>query len=310
MSAVVFISHSSQDHHAAIKVCDALERRGIGCWLASRDIGPGENFQESIVHAIRSTRAMVLVFTGHANNSNEIKKEIALASQNGVVVIPLRLEDVLPSDAFLYELSTRQWIDAFEDWDRAIGRLADQIRVIAGEAVTAPATAPSVTHAARRQNRALLAAAGLAVVVVGAGLIYWFVAGASLRSPAASATAAAPAAVSDISGKWVTAPLANPYDPTIKTVLRFEFTQSGDALFGTVNEKSDTGTFPRNIRGGRVTGGSIAFFTEGETTGDGGKLEPMKEQYRGTLAGTAIEFIRQNDVASGGVAQKFTAKRQ
>ncbi|TMQ14500.1 MAG: toll/interleukin-1 receptor domain-containing protein [Deltaproteobacteria bacterium] len=82
MGALVFISHSSQDHGVAVSVCEALERRGVGCWLASRDISPGDNFQEAIVTAISSVRAMVLVFTGSANNSDEIKKEIALASHS------------------------------------------------------------------------------------------------------------------------------------------------------------------------------------------------------------------------------------
>src|SRR5579872_6214757 len=113
----VFISHSSRDRKIAQTISGALEHRGFRCWISSRDIGPGENFQEAIVHAIRRSRVMVLVFTGNANNSNEIKKEIALASQNGLAVIPLRVEDVMPSDAFLYELSTRQWVDAFDDWD-------------------------------------------------------------------------------------------------------------------------------------------------------------------------------------------------
>ena len=82
MQPFVFISHSSQDRRIAARVCEALERCGLACWHASRDIGPGENFQEEIVKAIRSARAMVLVFTGSANNSDEIKKEIALASQH------------------------------------------------------------------------------------------------------------------------------------------------------------------------------------------------------------------------------------
>ncbi len=73
MAPLIFISHSSQDRRVADRLCDALERRGLGCWLASRDIAPGENFQEAIVKAIRSVRAMVLVFTGSANNSDEIK---------------------------------------------------------------------------------------------------------------------------------------------------------------------------------------------------------------------------------------------
>src|ERR1700733_6530135 len=149
MGAIVFISHSSQDHEVAVRVCEALERRGLGCWLASRDVGPAENFQEAIVRAVRAVRAMVLVFTGSANNSDEIKKEIALASHSHLAVIPVRVEDVLPTGAFLYELSTRQWIDAFDDWDRAMSRLANQIGGMAsGPAAASAASAGSTEPAA------------------------------------------------------------------------------------------------------------------------------------------------------------------
>src|SRR5712671_1927030 len=164
MQPFVFISHSSQDRRIAARVCDALERRALASWFASRDISPGENFQEAIVKAIRSARAMVLVFTGSANNSDEIKKEIALASQHHLAVIPLRVEDVLPSDAFRYELSTRQWIDAFDDWDRAMARLAEQISAIAGAETAAPAqTTAAATHPWRRRP-VLLASAAVLVV--------------------------------------------------------------------------------------------------------------------------------------------------
>jgi hypothetical protein len=129
MSAAVFISHASRDKQVAITLCDALEQRGIGCWISSRDIVSGANFQESIVQAVRAARVMVLVFTSNANNSSEIKKELALASQHGLTVIPVRVEDVLPNDAFSYEFATRQWIDAFGDWERAIGRLTEHIRL-------------------------------------------------------------------------------------------------------------------------------------------------------------------------------------
>ena len=79
---------------------------------------------------------MVLVFSTNANNSEEIKKEIALASQHRVAVIPVRVEDITPSAAFRYELATRQWIDMFVDWDQALKRLIDQIASI--QALAAP----------------------------------------------------------------------------------------------------------------------------------------------------------------------------
>jgi hypothetical protein len=117
LDRAVFISYATADRKQALSVCKAIERRGTMCWISSRDVQPGENYQEAIVHAIRDARAMVLVFSEAANNSDEIKKELSLASRYHVPVMALRIEDVEPSDAFAYELSTRQWIDAFVGWD-------------------------------------------------------------------------------------------------------------------------------------------------------------------------------------------------
>jgi hypothetical protein len=123
----IFISHSSKDQKVARTICTALENRGLTCWVYSRNIQPGQNFQEQIVRAIRAAKIMVLVFTANANSSNEIKKELAIASQNNLVVIPVRIEDVIPNEAFAYEFATRQWIDLFEDWESSIARLTELI---------------------------------------------------------------------------------------------------------------------------------------------------------------------------------------
>src|SRR5580700_3068875 len=130
MAAPVFVSHSSKDHEIATRLCKAVERQNIDCWISSRDVAPGQNFQVAIVRAISAARVMVLVFSQNANNSEEIKKEIALAGQHRLVVIPVRVEDVLPSDAFAYEFATRQWVNMFDDWDAAVERLTQQISSI------------------------------------------------------------------------------------------------------------------------------------------------------------------------------------
>jgi TolB-like protein/Flp pilus assembly protein TadD len=119
----IFISHASQNRRIAETLCTTIESRGLRCWIARRDIGPGESFQEAIVRAIRSSYIMLLTFTKSANTSDEVKKELAVASLNKLVVIPLRFEDVAPSDAFAFEFATRQWIDMFENWDRAVEQL-------------------------------------------------------------------------------------------------------------------------------------------------------------------------------------------
>ena len=88
---------------------------------------PGENYQGAIVRAITDAGAMVMVFSTNANNSEEIKKELALASQSNLIVIPVRAEDVLPSEDFRYELATRQWIDLFDNWEQAIETLGRKV---------------------------------------------------------------------------------------------------------------------------------------------------------------------------------------
>ena len=141
VGAQVFISYSSKDSKPARAICSALESRGLSCWISSRDVGPGENFMDAIVNAIGVAKVMVLVFSENANNSEDIKREIVLASSGKVTIIPVRVEDVVPKGAFACQFATRQWIDLFEDWEAQIERLA---KWIAG---TAPATPKAQANA-------------------------------------------------------------------------------------------------------------------------------------------------------------------
>lgn len=142
MGSRVFISYASQDQATAERVCAGLERRGVGCWIANRDIPGGENFQEAIVAALRAARAVVLVFSAAANRSGPIKNELALASQFRLRVIPLRLDGAAPSDAFAFELATRQWIDLREGWEAKLDQL--RLRIADDDAApTAPGDPPS-----------------------------------------------------------------------------------------------------------------------------------------------------------------------
>ncbi len=146
MSAPIFISYSSKDQDIAETICKALESRGQNCWISCRDVRAGDNFQEAIVRALRTAKVMLLVFTSNANNSDEIKKELVLAGRHHVTVVPVRVEDVVPNDAFTYEFATRQWIDLFKNWEQEIELLSSRLEHVLqdakpGDAVSAPAAA-------------------------------------------------------------------------------------------------------------------------------------------------------------------------
>lgn len=142
-----FISFASADQKSALAVCEGLERKGVRCWVSTRDVSPGENYQAAIVQALQSARVLVLVFSARTNLSSEVSKELSLASAFKLPVMPLRIENATPQGALHYELATRQWIDAFENWQNAIGELVRSIRAIQPTALTvdAPSAPPPLS---------------------------------------------------------------------------------------------------------------------------------------------------------------------
>jgi len=112
MAHDVFISYSSKDKTIADAVCAALEAAKIRCWIAPRDILPGEKWAASISKAIAGSRIMVLVFTSNSTNSEDVLNELLLAKDNRVIIIPFKIGDILPSGEMGYYLSRTHWLDA------------------------------------------------------------------------------------------------------------------------------------------------------------------------------------------------------
>jgi hypothetical protein len=109
----VFLSYSSKDKPVADAACHALESAGIRCWIAPRDILPGVEWGASIVKAIASAKAMVLIFSSYANQSRQVTREVERAVSKGIPIIPVRIADIMPTDSLEYFLSTPHWLDAF-----------------------------------------------------------------------------------------------------------------------------------------------------------------------------------------------------
>jgi hypothetical protein len=127
-AAHIFISYSHHDETEALEILHGIESANIKCWISSRDVPRGEDFQDSIVSALEQASAMVLVFSKNADDSKEIKKELALASEHGLFVLPVRIEDVEPTKGFKYQLAIRQRIDLFKDREQNMALIVDALR--------------------------------------------------------------------------------------------------------------------------------------------------------------------------------------
>ncbi len=97
----------------AEKVCLALETQGIVCWIAPRDIFPGQSYGAAIVTAIREAQHFILIFSGHANSSSHVENEVERAFGQRLTIHPLRLDQADLSPELEYFLSRPQWFDLF-----------------------------------------------------------------------------------------------------------------------------------------------------------------------------------------------------
>ena len=144
MAHDVFISYSANDKTIADAVCATLEAEGIRCWIAPRDVQPGQPYGEAIIDAIHGCRVMVLVFSSNANVSGHIPKEVERAVSNGVTIIPLRIEDVKPAKSLDYFIGSVHWLDAMTPpLEKHLANLADTIDKIVPRRPAGPAAAPT-----------------------------------------------------------------------------------------------------------------------------------------------------------------------
>ena len=150
MAHDVFISYSSKDKPTADAVCATLESRGIRCWIAPRDVVPGEEYAAALVNALRQARLMVLVFSSGANQSKHVLREVERAVSMGLPVVPLRIENVRPSAAMEYYIASRHWLDALTvPLERHLVQLAETVKVLlARMPVTDSGTEPTRAGAA------------------------------------------------------------------------------------------------------------------------------------------------------------------
>src|SRR6202011_526497 len=108
----VFISYASQDAAVANAVVGTLERSGIKCWIAPRDVPAGAPYADGIIRAINGSKALVLVLSKNAVSSPHVGKEVERASSKRRPIVVLRTDATPLTPTLEYFLSESQWIEA------------------------------------------------------------------------------------------------------------------------------------------------------------------------------------------------------
>jgi TolB-like protein/Flp pilus assembly protein TadD len=125
----VFISYASADAVIANRVCDFLEKHDIPCWIAPRNVRPGDLYADAIVKALNASSALIVILSERSMSSGHVLREVERASAKKRPLISLRLDLVDLPPAMEYFLSPSHWLDASDgNIDRALEQLVDALQ--------------------------------------------------------------------------------------------------------------------------------------------------------------------------------------
>lgn len=158
----VFISYASEDKSVADTLVGSLEHHGHSCWIAPRDISPGQRYAEAIVEAIESCGVFVILFSASASSSPHVANEIEKAASADRPLLLVRIDGTDPNSnrEICLFLSSHQWYEAqFGSLDQHASQIADAVGRIRprdpatggfADDVATPSPAPAVVRDDRR----------------------------------------------------------------------------------------------------------------------------------------------------------------
>jgi TolB-like protein/Tfp pilus assembly protein PilF len=176
--ARVFVSYASADAPVANTMIETLERCGLRCWIAPRDVTPGAQYADAIVGAINDAKAVVLVLSSSAVASSHVRREVERAASKHKPIIGFRIDAAPLSRSLEYFLGESQWIHVPPlGMSAALAKLAEAVgqessRGNAAEQITARKRAPGV-HGRTK----LVAVAALVIgggIAAAAGVHFWW----------------------------------------------------------------------------------------------------------------------------------------
>jgi TIR domain len=171
-----FLSHSSADAQLVGTLCRSLESRGIGCWIAPRDVTPSRPYAEEIVRGIESTGSLVLLASAQAISSVQVLSEVEQAHKRKKDIYTVLVGDKPRIGRELdFYISRLHWI---ESGNLSAEHLADRLaEVLSGrkkweDVAPGPSLRRTVLYRRDAFQGAALATL-LVLLVAGGGLYYW-----------------------------------------------------------------------------------------------------------------------------------------
>lgn len=174
MPRAAFLSHSSADAPFARELCNALETRGVTCWIAPRDVPEGRPYALSCLEAIAESNSFVLLATESALGSVQVMSEVEQAHKRAKPIYTILIPPAKVRGEIDFYISRLHWMQAG-------GRTPDDIAakltsvIESSRAWDQVASPPTLRRTMQYRPVAflkLVAAMGLAVALILGGALF------------------------------------------------------------------------------------------------------------------------------------------
>ena len=115
MSAEVFISYAAKDRDRVMNLVKRLRGAGVSVWFDQAGIDVATMWSREIVGAIRECKLMLLSISPNSTESENVVKEVALASERKKAIIPVYLEPAEIPETMEYQLAGIQRMEYFKE---------------------------------------------------------------------------------------------------------------------------------------------------------------------------------------------------
>ena len=153
MSAEVFISYASKDRKRILDLVKRLDTAGMSVWIDQMSIEGATMWSQEIVAAIRNCKVLILAISENSADSENVVKEVALASEGRKRILPVYLASAEIPESMAYQLAGIQRVEFFEGQEdsglqsmiRALAKLGVTVNEEASEEASAGAV-NRITH--------------------------------------------------------------------------------------------------------------------------------------------------------------------
>src|SRR5690242_17075129 len=113
MAAEVFISYAHKDQEIVLPFVEQLQQAGVSLWIDQSGIAGATLWSHEIVEAIEGCQLFLLMLSQASAASEQVVREVHLASEAHKAILPLLLEPVTIPRAMRYPLAGIQQLDLF-----------------------------------------------------------------------------------------------------------------------------------------------------------------------------------------------------